>query len=129
MENLVVHFTQHGSKSIHSPQQPLARHMIELEPDTVRVFEQQRVIARRPLILARRANDLDVERTQKAMQLVDIGALAGAETQMMQADALLLERGTRVLRRRRADANRGASADAVMSRLGIDHRRQPEKRQ
>ncbi len=63
------------------------------------------------------------------MQFVDIGAFAGAETQMMQADALLLEGGARMLRRRRADADRGAAADAVIGRLGIDHRLQPEKRQ
>ena len=29
---------------------------------------------------------------KKAVQLVDVGALAGAEAEMMQADALLLER-------------------------------------
>ena len=29
---------------------------------------------------------------QKAVQFVDVGALAGAEAEMMQADALLLER-------------------------------------
>jgi hypothetical protein len=34
------------------------------------------------------------------VQLVDIGVVAGAETQMMQADALLLEGRRRVLRRR-----------------------------
>jgi hypothetical protein len=39
---------------------------------------------------------------------------------MMQADAILLERGACVLRRRRADPDRGASADAVEIRLGID---------
>ncbi len=41
---------------------------------------------------------LDAERTQKAVQLVDVGALAGAETEMVQADALLLERGAFMLR-------------------------------
>ena len=63
------------------------------------------------------------------MQLVDIGTLAGAEAEMMQSDALLLERGARVLRRRRADADRGAAADAVIGRLGLDDRFEAEKRQ
>ena len=33
-----------------------------------------------------------VERLEKTVQFVDVGALAGAEAEMMQADALLLER-------------------------------------
>ena len=63
------------------------------------------------------------------MQLVDVGALAGAKAQVMQADALLFERCARMLGRRRADADRGAAADAVVRRLGIDDRLQSEKRQ
>ena len=76
--------------------------MIDLQPDPVGILEQQRIISRRPLILARRADDLDVERTQEAVQLIDVDTLAGAKAQMMQADALLLEGSTRVLGRRRA---------------------------
>src|ERR1700709_2222192 len=53
------------TKSFSSPQQPLSRHMIELEPDAIGVFEQNRIISRRPLILARRADDFGVERAQK----------------------------------------------------------------
>ena len=36
---------------------------------------------------------------------------------------------TGIFGRRRRDAERGASADAVIGGLGIDHRLQPEKRQ
>ncbi len=64
---------------------------------------------------------------QKAVQFVDVGALAGAEAQMVQADAILLERTSRMLRRRRADPDCGTSADTVVSCIGIDHRSQPEK--
>jgi hypothetical protein len=66
--------------------------MIELEPDAIGIFEQDGVISRRPLILARRADDLGTERRQKAVQFIDVGALAGAETEMVQADTLLFER-------------------------------------
>jgi hypothetical protein len=45
------------------------------------------------LVLARRADDFGADRVQETMQLIDVGALAGAEAEMMQADALLLERG------------------------------------
>src|SRR4051812_2080719 len=111
------------------PQQPLPRHVIELEPDAVGILEQQRIISGRPLVLARRANDLGAERAEEAVQLVDVGALAGAEAQMMQADALLRERGAGMLGRWRADPDRGPSADAVIGGVGVDHRLQPEKRQ
>src|SRR4051812_13140414 len=61
-------------------QQPLPRHMIELKPDAIRILKQYRIISRCPLILARCADDGGVERHQKGMQFVDVGALAGAET-------------------------------------------------
>ena len=54
------------SQSVRSRQQPLARHMVELQPDAVGILEQQRVIARRPLILARRADDLVPSEVRKA---------------------------------------------------------------
>ena len=82
-------------------QQPLPRHMIELEPDSIRVLEQDRIVSRRPLVLARGADDLGVECAEKAMQFVDVGALAGAEAEMMQADAFLFEDGALMLGRRR----------------------------
>jgi hypothetical protein len=78
--------------AVNLSQQPLPRHMIELEPDAVGILEQNRIISRRPLILARRPDDFRAERRQKAMQLIDVGALAGAEAQVMQPDALLFER-------------------------------------
>ena len=84
-----------------SGQQPLPRHVIELKPDAIRIFEQQRVIARRPLILARRTDDPGADRRQKAVQLVDVGALAGAEAEMVQADTLLFERCAFICGRRR----------------------------
>src|ERR1700674_1453114 len=96
------HFPQNGMiiastpppSNLHrrSTQKPLSRNMVELQPDAVRIFEQQRIISRRPLILARRANDRHTERTQKAVQFVNVGALAGAKTQMLQAAPVLLER-------------------------------------
>jgi len=112
-----------------SAQKPLSRNMVELQPDAVGIFEQQRIISRRPLILARRANDRHTERTQEAVQLVNVGALAGTKTQMMQADAILLERRAGVLGRRRSDRDCGATADAIIDGVGVDDRLQPKKRQ
>src|SRR6202051_284200 len=72
----------------HSAQKPLSRNMIELQPDAIGIFEQQRIISWRPLILAWRANDRHIERAQEAVQFVNVGALAGGKTQMVQADAI-----------------------------------------
>ncbi len=66
--------------------------MIKLEPDAIGILEQNRIISRRPLILAWRADDLGAERLEKAAQFVDVGALAGTEAKVMQSDTLLLER-------------------------------------
>ena len=65
--------------------------MIEFQPDAVGVLEQNRIISRRPLILARRADDLCAERLEEAVQFIDVGALAGAEAEVMETDTLLLE--------------------------------------
>jgi hypothetical protein len=62
------------------------------------------------------------------VQLIDVGALAGAEAQMMQADALLFEGSAGVLGRRRADPDCGAATDAIIRRRGVDDRFQPEER-
>src|SRR5258708_37101024 len=98
---VAAHFPQSGMISsalaFRSRQKPLPRNVVELQPYSVGILEQQRIIAGRPLVLARGANDLYVERAQKAVQVIDVGALAGAKTQMVQADAILLERGACVL--------------------------------
>jgi hypothetical protein len=91
--------------------------MVELQPYSVGILKQQRIISRRPLILARRANDGYAERAQEAVQFIDVGALAGAKAEMMQADAILLEGSSDMLRRRRVDPDRGAPADAVKGRV------------
>src|SRR5258706_16482437 len=103
--------------------------MVELQPYSVGILEQQRIISRRPLILARRANDGAAKRTQEAVQFINVGPLAGAKAEMVEADAILLESATCMLRRRCIDPDRGATADAVIGRVGIDHRLQPKKRQ
>jgi hypothetical protein len=63
------------------------------------------------------------------VQLIDVGAFAGTKAKMMQPDAILLERATSMLGRRRADRNGRASADSVIDLVAIDHRLQPNKRQ
>ena len=60
------------------------------------------------------------------MQLGNVGALAGAKTQMVQADTILLERSTGVLGRRRPDRDCGATADAIIDGVGIDDRLLPK---
>jgi hypothetical protein len=94
--------------------------VVELQSDPIGIFEQQRIISRRPLILAWRADDLCAERTQEGVQLIDIGALAGAKTQMVQTDTILFERGAGISGRRRIDPDRSASANAIIGRVGVD---------
>jgi hypothetical protein len=58
------------------------------------ILGQQRAISRRPLILARRANDLHGERADEAVQFIDVGAPAHAKAKVVQTDAILLEGAT-----------------------------------
>src|SRR6516225_6497796 len=112
-----------------SGQQALARNVVEFEPDPVGILEQQRIVSRRPLILARGADDLRIERADKAVEFVDIGALTRAKAKVVQTDALLLESGSRKLRRRCADSDRGAAADAIIEAVSFDHRLHAEEGQ
>jgi hypothetical protein len=58
-----------------SGQQTLTRNMVELKPDTIGIFEQQRIVSRRPTILTRLPNDPGIDRAQESVQLIDIGTL------------------------------------------------------
>src|SRR5439155_25655919 len=51
-----------------SGQEPLARHVVDFEPDAVGILEQHRVVAGRPLILARGADDFGADRGEESMQ-------------------------------------------------------------
>src|SRR5258707_9066060 len=77
--------------AITSRQQSLPRHVIHLKPDAVGILEQHRVIPRRPWAVFRRMHDLCADRFQKAVNLIDVAALARAQTYVMQSDAPLLE--------------------------------------
>src|SRR5258707_14317068 len=95
--------------------------MVELQPYSVGILEQQRIVSGRPLILARRANDGHAERTEEAVQFIDVGALAGAKAEMVQADAILLERSSGVHGARRVEPDSGEPADAVKAGVAAEH--------
>jgi len=63
------------------------------------------------------------------VQIIDVGAFAGPEAEVMQADAALLEGGTGVLGRWSADRYTSAAADAVIDPLVVHHPLQPKERQ
>src|SRR5436309_14827491 len=73
-----------------SGQKTFARNVVELQPDAVGILEQQRIISRRPLVLARGADDVRSKRDYEVVQFVDVGELAGAEIQMVQTAVILL---------------------------------------
>src|SRR3954471_19693992 len=53
------------------------------------LLEQQQIISRRPLVFARRADDFRPERGDEPVQHIHVGALAGAEAKVMQANPFL----------------------------------------
>src|SRR5947199_10463358 len=105
-----------------SRQKTFARNVVELQPDAVGILEQQRIISRCPLVLARRADDFRSKRDYEVVQFIDVGALAGAETQMVQTDAILLECRPGVSGQRPADPYRASSAESVILHVSADYR-------
>src|SRR5579862_1367735 len=74
-----------------SREQTLARHVIHLKPNPVGVLEQHRVVSRPPRTILRCMHNLGTNFPEKAVNLVDVAALARAQTHVMQPDAALLK--------------------------------------
>src|SRR5262245_6728578 len=72
-------------------QVPLARHEIHFETDALGIFEEQRVITRRPRAFLGWVHDPDAALSQERIQLVDVLPRPGAEADVMQTDAPLIE--------------------------------------
>jgi hypothetical protein len=99
------------------------------ETDAVGILEQDRVVARRPAVFLRRANDRDTERLDEFMRRVDVVPRAGAEADVMQTDALLHEALALVLGCWLRYQNAGAAADAVVAVFVVEHLPQAEEGQ
>src|SRR5690242_18309623 len=74
-----------------SCQQPLARNVVDLEADAIGILEQDRVVTGRPGTVLGRVDDCGAELDEEFVAGVDVGALAGAEAEVVQADPLLHE--------------------------------------
>jgi hypothetical protein len=88
--------------------------MIDFQAGSIRIFEQDRIIAGRIIVLLRRMHDVRADIFEKAMGLIDLAAFTGTETDVMQTDVSLDE--TLALRslRRSFDAETGSPADAIV---------------
>src|SRR5262245_52015594 len=82
----------------------LARHVVDLDADAVRILEEDRIVAGRELrSLFRRVHDVRSERVdRKAMDRIDVLAAACAQTQVMQPCSVLIEPDVALLVRRAA---------------------------
>ena len=95
--------------------------MVHLDADAVGVFEQHRVVAGcelRPFL--GRVDDLRVELgAHEVVDRVDVGALARAEAEVMEAGAVLIEPAIAFVGRRAAHEDPGAAADLFRSALAL----------
>ena len=65
--------------------------MIDFQAGSIRIFEQDRIIAGRIIVLLRRMHDVRADIFEKAMGLIDLAAFTGTETDVMQTDVSLDE--------------------------------------
>src|SRR5262249_38966987 len=72
-------------------QEPLAGNVVYLQPNTVWILEQQRVIAGRPGAIFGRVNDPGAHLLQEGKRRVHVRALARPEAHMVESNAGLNE--------------------------------------
>ena len=103
--------------------------MVDLQAHAVGILEQDRVVAGGVGVVLGPVDDVRADPDQEGVDLVDIVAAAGPETDVVQPDRALLEAFSGMAGRRRLDAERGAPADAVIGAVGIGDAGQAQERQ
>ena len=93
------------------------------------VLEQQRVVARGPGPLLGRVDHGGAEPRDQLVAAIHVLARARAEADVVQADPALVEAVGAVGRVRRAQAEGGATAHAVVEAVPVEDRLQPEGRE
>ena len=66
-------------------------HVVHLQPDAVRILEEDGVVSRRPGSVLGRVDDRGAEIAHQRVHGIDVGALARPEAQVVQPDATLDE--------------------------------------
>ena len=102
-----------GAERLVADQQALARNEVHFQADAVGILEHDVVVAGRPIAGHRPAIDVGSHLPQLGGDGIDVLARAGANAEMMQADAAGDEALTLVLGRATLDADRGAAADVI----------------
>jgi hypothetical protein len=101
-------------------QQALSWHVVQFEPDAIGIFEQHRVIARRPTALLGAVDDATPKGRQqfggeKVVQLFDLLGLASAKAKMVQPAAALPEGRQAIFSSGTRDTQCRATADIVQT--------------
>src|SRR5262249_38928503 len=105
------------------PEMALSRHVVHLDADPVGILEEHRVVSGREARLLRRVDDARAQLVGNTPRdRVDVLSRAGAEAEMVEAGAALVEPAAapRVLVGAHEDAR--AAADAVHDAVGLDER-------
>src|SRR5436309_14858701 len=103
--------------------------VVHLDADPVGVLEENRVVPRGELrTVLGRMDDSRLELLdEEMMDRVDVRTTPRAETEMVEARAVLIERAAARALRRSAHEDAGAAADAVDDVLASDERLHPEE--
>src|SRR5882724_1082240 len=117
-----------GTQPATGPEMALAGDVVHLDADPVRIFEENRVVPRGELPVLRGMDDSRVELFEEVvMDRVDVLAAARAETEMVKAGAVLIERAAVRALWRSTHEDSGAAADGVDDVLAPDELLHPEE--
>jgi len=97
---------------------PLARNEVYLEAGSIRIREEDGVVAGGPVVLSRRMDDSGTELCDEAVNAVHVLATTGSEAQVVESGSVWVEAGVPVFSGRPADAEAGSTS----------HRREGKRR-
>jgi hypothetical protein len=87
--------------------------VVDLEPDAVRIFKNEKVIAIRPLALQRTSIDMGTHFAQLAGSPVNVLAGAGTQAKMMKSNTVLYETLAFMLLCAALNTERRTAADVI----------------
>src|SRR5665213_1812246 len=94
-------------------EQAFARYMIDLQPCTVGILKQHRIVARGEAVLAWFMNNFGADFDEEVIRLIDVAALTCAKTVMMQPHRTLTKSLASMFRSCGMDAKAGTTSDTI----------------
>ena len=110
-------------------EQAFARDVIDLQPRTVRILKQHRIVARGEAVLAWFMNNFCAEFDEEVIRLINVAALTCAKTVIMQPDRTLTKSLAGIFGSCGMDAKAGTTSNTIEGVCTVSHNRETQERQ